>query len=400
MVKNIFSFCLFLFSFYLFSQEKSIDSLQTKVKNEHRLEQKLEIPIAKYAKSKPFYRLSYHSTIIDVWKNSLNNFNGLITKYIFESNKKRTKTDTIFKKYEINNLMSKKIVEEVENIKEIPDDKLIKGWKFGYDGITYELKLLNNKQYQEKSYWTPNSQDSTILEVNKIKIFLEDIKSITKMDSITLDFKKLYKSNHSYTDGSGWATFVMPNEVVSLNYLGNYRLPLGLNINFYQNKFKNTKLNIGIGMSYKRGLHGNYSFSTAIGKSGIINFKNYSDGLNISYEKSKLNYTNFGVLFEKYTLSYYGSINNKITLETGFVNQKNNNGLSFGISKRVKKIDLKTFYTVSIFDNKTTNYEVGISKRLRHKNKYYFDIDLYYEKIFDFNNFNVNIYFPLFSYRN
>jgi|GEM_PF-4739485 len=400
MVKNIFSFCLFLFSFCLFSQEKNIDSLKPHIKKEHRLEQKLEIPIAEYAKSKTFYRLSYYSTIIDIWKDSLNNFNGLITKYIFESNKKRNKTDTIFKKYKINDLVSKKIVEKVENIKEIPNDSLIKGWKFGYDGITYALKLLNNKQYQEKSYWTPNSQDSTILEVNKIKIFLEDIKSITKMDSITVDFEKLYKSNHFYTDGSGRATFVIPNEVVSLSYLGSYRLPLGLNVSYYQNKFKNTKLDIGLGMSYKRGLHGNYSFSTAIGKYGIINFKNYNDGLNISYEKSRLNYTNFGDLFEKYILSYYGSINNKITLEIGVVKLKNNNGLSFGISKMIKEIDLKSFYTVSVFDNKTTNYEVGISKRLRHTKKYYFDIDLYYEKIFDFNNLNVSIFFPLFSYQN
>lgn len=401
MGKNIFYIILFLFSISLFSQEKKIDSLLTK--NKYQLEQKLQIPIVEFSQHNKYYRLSYFTTIIDVWKDSLNNYDGFITKYIFERKNNSPKTDTIFKKYILNEFVSKKIVDEIDSINDIPDNEHIKGWKFGFDGITYFFKLLNEQDYLEKSYWSPDSQDSTIVEVRKIKYLLETIKSAVNADSLKVDFEKIYKSNHYYTNGSSLSFFVLPNKNASINYVGTYRLPFGLNFGCYQNKFRNRKLDIGVGLSYKLGFSGNYLFSTAIGKYNIFKLKNYDDGLILDYEKSKLDYTNFGKSFETKTIRYYGNYYSNISLEIGFTKLKNDinyNGFKFGIGKRFKKIDMSSYYNFSTFENKITNYEVGVRKRIRYKNKYLLDLDLYYEKLFYFNSLNFGIYFPLFSYQN
>ena len=70
----------------------------------------------------------------------------------------------------------KKVIDSLR-INEIPTDKQIEKWKFGYDGITYKLEFKNEKVYSYKHYWTPGSQDK-FTESDLINFFVTEIDKI------------------------------------------------------------------------------------------------------------------------------------------------------------------------------------------------------------------------------
>ena len=71
---------------------------------------------------------------------------------------------------------------EESKILSIPTGDSIKNWKMGFDGITYQIEYTNKEIYTYKSYWTPNVQDSTLIEANKVEKFVSDISQMLNLE--------------------------------------------------------------------------------------------------------------------------------------------------------------------------------------------------------------------------
>lgn len=131
--------------------------------------------------------------ILDIWTKDGKVYNGKLINYTeryIDSEKKyqKRKKPKIF--YDITNIDTttiRKLLGFINEIAIIPSDENIENWSSGLDGEEYIIETSTNQTYSFKTYWTPNSQDSSLIEAQKIKKFISDIETCLAM-------KKKYKN--------------------------------------------------------------------------------------------------------------------------------------------------------------------------------------------------------------
>jgi hypothetical protein len=145
--------------------------------------------------SLPYYfRVWKANQVLDIWKTHDNSFFGLLTSWVTEQTPAKEKpTDrTLISK----NFLQSDTVEQILNlinvsqIVNLPTDDSIKGWKHGFDGITYITEFSTKNDYSFKTYWTPKAQDTTLKEAKKVQSFVDRIFELSNSLTIWKMFEK------------------------------------------------------------------------------------------------------------------------------------------------------------------------------------------------------------------
>lgn len=405
-MKQNFTFLFLLFVMTVFGQKTVNDSIEKKEYDKYnlRIVKKTQLPDLLKTKEDFYFRLSFEGTEIDIWKDSTNNINGILTKFIFSKEDKTNKNDTIFKKYKLENSYEIYNLINESKILDIPSEKEIKNWSNGHDGITYTFEFANKYNYQIKSYWTPSAQDSTITEAKSLVKFCEEINVLAKYYSTNESFERELPLGFKYENGSIWVLSKpkISNSYVYFDYNGNYKLPLGFTFGYYVNKIKKKKFNLGIRINLQNNFSDNLHFENIIWKRKIFgNDNNYYDSFRLIYEYSKLDYVKTFPKFENYKINYAGTIDKFFSFDLGYnqlKTEKTFDGISLELSKRFKSINLEPYYNINIFENRITNYKVGMRKSIPIKmgnRNFRISTNLFYEKTFDFKSLNFSLYVPI-----
>ena len=120
-----------------------------------------------------YFRIWKPNQVIDIFRNDNGTYSGQLTMWTSEyvSQKEKHTNRTLIFKIVIPTdtviLMAGLI--NSSTILNLPTDNLIKGWKQGFDGITYITEFSTKKQYSFKTYWTPEIQD-TLKEAQLVRI--------------------------------------------------------------------------------------------------------------------------------------------------------------------------------------------------------------------------------------
>ncbi|WP_410696651.1 hypothetical protein [Chryseobacterium sp. SIMBA_028] len=201
----VFSF----FSLSLFAQQyeltKDIDTLYY-YKYEKPIIEKLRL--IKPTEKKDFCRFSSDKYYLEL--SSKSNKYLMYADEIWEG-KKTGKT--FIKEFDLTD----KQVNEIKNliislkIHEIPTDKQIKDWAFGFDGITYKFELKNGNNYSYKHYWTPTSQQKFV-ESNVINYFVIKIDEIIDYQQNSKKFTKEIPYFSWTKDGVSWNALKLINK--------------------------------------------------------------------------------------------------------------------------------------------------------------------------------------------
>jgi len=111
---------------------------------------------------------------------------------------KQTK-DFFLKSFELEHEQVAAIRQEIHalGIDTLPSGKYIKGWTYGFDGITYYLEQKKENQYTFKSYWTPSIQEN-LKEARVLSDFLD-----SKLDKI-IEYEKKKKLFEQEVPFYGW----------------------------------------------------------------------------------------------------------------------------------------------------------------------------------------------------
>lgn len=398
-------FILFLFFQLGFAQKEIIDSINDSYFEKYELPQlkKFDLKNLKTTQEDFYFRLSFHGTKIDFWKDSLNQNNGFVTKFVYQS-KKEVVVDTIIRKYPLDNVQLQKIENLIvfSKLDTIPDDSKIVKWTFGFDGITYRFEKATKKTYNVKSYWSPKYQDSTLFEVKKINMFINEFLKITKIDSLSVDFQKELPNGYFYSNNGSFAFYKLHNSFVNLDYLGDYRLPFGFCSHYYVNKINKKEFKIGASLNYQVDFNGNSRIQTYISKNSIFSAnKYYSDVIRFSYEKHDLDYIKSVGQFENYKINYAFSIDKYFNFGISYnqlVIDSRYNGLDLAFSKKMESVELTPYYEINLYENHLTNYVLGVSKTIKfnmHEKPIRIYSNLYYEKLFDFRSINFSLQIPI-----
>jgi len=142
-----------------------------------------------------YFRIWKANQVLDIWKTNYNTFYGQLTSWATEQTPAKEKpTDRILvvKKILHSDTIKQliKLIEKSE-ILNLPTDDSIKGWKHGFDGITYIIEFATKSNYNFKTYWTPKVQDSTLIEARYFQSFVDTIFRLSNSSTIWKDFEKL-----------------------------------------------------------------------------------------------------------------------------------------------------------------------------------------------------------------
>lgn len=128
----------------------------------------------------PFYfRVWNTNQVLDIWQTNDTSYAAQLTSWVTEQNPSKEKpTDRIFiDKRMLASDTVKQIVELINTskVKKLPSDNGIKGWKQGFDGVTYIIEFSTKDNYSFKTYWTPKAQDTTLIEAKVLQFFIDEI---------------------------------------------------------------------------------------------------------------------------------------------------------------------------------------------------------------------------------
>ena len=124
-----------------------------------------------------YFRFWKTNQVLDIWKNTDNSLAGQLTTWVTErtpAKEKSTNRIQISKK-KVQKDTVKLIYDLIEKYKvqQLPTDDSIKGWKKGFDGITYITEFASKLNYDFKLYWAPSTQDSTLQEAKFVQSFVD-----------------------------------------------------------------------------------------------------------------------------------------------------------------------------------------------------------------------------------
>ena len=142
----------------------------------------------------PFYfRIWKANQVIDISKNNNGVFSGQLTTWTSEIVQKKEKpTDrTLINKLTINTDTVYRLISLIDSssILKLPTDNLIKGWKQGFDGITYIIEYSTKDEYSFKTYWTPKVQD-TLREAILVQAFVDNVFELANAKFVWQTFTK------------------------------------------------------------------------------------------------------------------------------------------------------------------------------------------------------------------
>jgi hypothetical protein len=149
------------------------------------------------------YRITNSRQIIEV-SVSGENYNGFVISHTFtyvEYEKRgKVKEEIKFHKTPLTPDTSKIVFEMFSLLDSIPDMEEIKDWGRGFDGVIYALEKATDKNYQIKTYWSPNTQSDSTHHRSEIISFVENIYSKLNLSGYYWKFiSNLPKGD--YTDG-------------------------------------------------------------------------------------------------------------------------------------------------------------------------------------------------------
>ena len=140
-----------------------------------------------------YFRIWKPNQVIDISSNINNDYSAQVTTWTSEyvpKNEKHTNRTHIYKvaisAYAVNTLLT---LINSSDILNLPTDNLIKGWKQGFDGITYIIEFSTKKQYSFKTYWTPQVQD-TLREGKLVQSFVDSFFELADSKNIWRAFSK------------------------------------------------------------------------------------------------------------------------------------------------------------------------------------------------------------------
>lgn len=143
--------------------------------------------------------------------------NGLSHGYVIsyttaERGHKIKKWKTLFQKTPLDSIQTAQILNIYNTISSIPDCKKIQNWKEGLDGTTFFLEISSPGNYQLKSYWCPNIQDSSLTEAKQIQNFIDSIEVIAHKKKLYHDFFSKLKPG-SYGNGMCITTILNKKQI-------------------------------------------------------------------------------------------------------------------------------------------------------------------------------------------
>lgn len=403
-MKKNFTFLFLLFLTTVFGQKIVNDSLISEFEKEYinQNQQILKLKNLKKTNEDFYFRLNNNEITIELFYN--NGILNLETHQYYFQRKNSKNTDTIINHIKHNNENAIWLYDKIEKakIEKITPTKVKVTGKSGvFMTDDYYLEFSNKDNYSIKSF--PYSDLDTISENYTLKNLVNDLYKKIEVENLKKDFVDRLPSGYHYKNLFSYSFYKMLNSNFYLYYNGNYRLPLGAYFGYYVNKIKKKKFNMGVRFQIQNNLNNNLNIENVIWKGKIFgNQKTYSDYFRLIYEYNKLDYIKTFTKFENKKIIYSGKYNKYISFAIGYDQLKTDkiysNGFIFGISKDFESIHLEPYYDISVFENRITNYKLGINKSFQikagNKNLRIYT-SLFYEKTFDFKSLNFSLYVPI-----
>jgi hypothetical protein len=153
------------------------------------------------------FRFWANGQTVDIWTQDYITFFGILTNYAdtyepYNSKKREIKPSTNFSNQVIlDTSLARQSYLLIQSIHSIPSEDSIKGWANGCDGITYKFEISTPYYYSFKTYWTPKSQDTNLLEAKQIQKFVDEINSLL---NLKVEYEKFFSTLKpgSYTSDS------------------------------------------------------------------------------------------------------------------------------------------------------------------------------------------------------
>lgn len=406
MIKKVF--ILFLFFQLSFGQKVINDSLISKTERNlvYRAIKDSKIPELRNDTLSDFYfRLNHAGLMIDLYQDDYGKLILKSTQYFIKIKNNVVKDAIVFTKLH-DPKIANWLFTNVSNLK-LEDMIPAKKSDFGKAGVfmsdDYYIEFSNKKQYTIKSF--PFSDLDTISENYSLKDLITDLFEKMEIEKLKKEFREDLPGGYSYSNELGYSFYKLHNSYAYLDYLGDYRLPLGFSGYYYVNKINKKEFKIGAYFEYQVDFNGSSRIQTYISKNSIFSdYKSYFDEVRFLYARHDLDYIKSVGQFENYKINYaftidkyfnFGISYNQLKLEKSF------NGLDLAIGKDIESIELTPYYEISLYENHLTNYVVGVSKTINfnvYEKLIRIYSNLYYEKLFDFRSVNFSLQIPLLNF--
>lgn len=124
-------------------------------------------------------RVSCENWAVEVFSADLKTFEGrqyFITKHYLRSEGRSS--EELFKTKSMSKSHAREIYEAfvAKSVASIPDEKDIRGWPWGADGISYIIEYSTPSTYSFKTYWEPSASRYHVAEAAVIDDFVREIK--------------------------------------------------------------------------------------------------------------------------------------------------------------------------------------------------------------------------------
>ncbi len=172
------------------------------------LQQSLKIKPLNYTTDTFHFRFWRVNQAIDIWTNDFLKFYGLVTSFYEDDTKKKKPLDnkvrTVKQQQVLDSVRAKQVYNLVNQYKlvELPDADKIEGWRTGLDGFSYITETSTSSDYNFKTYWSPNAQDSTISEAQKIINFDKQLEELLNLENLEKEFFKSLPSGSYHYSGT------------------------------------------------------------------------------------------------------------------------------------------------------------------------------------------------------
>jgi hypothetical protein len=403
MIKKVF--LLFLFFQLGFAQKVTNDSLISKFEKDFVYR---AIEISKLSNlrndtiSNFYFRLNHADLIVDLYRDVYGKLNLKSTQFVIQNKKNIIKDTIVFYKFHDSNTANWLYTKIVDS--KLEEKVPFKNKTNGKSGVLmnddYYIEFSNKKKYQIKSF--PFSELDTISKNYSLKNVIDELFEKIEVEKEKKDFFESLPNGFHYSKMNRAAFYKLHNSSISLDYLGDYRLPFGFSSYYYVNKIAKKRFNLGALINCQVGFNGNSSVKTYVNKYNIFSDnKSFSDLIRFSYEIQDLDYIKSVGQFENYKINYAFSIDKYFNFGISYnqlVINSRYNGLDLAFSKKIESIELTPYYEISLYENHLTNYVVGVSKTIKfniHEKPIRIYSNLYYEKLFDFRNVNFSLQIPL-----
>ncbi|MDB5221808.1 MAG: hypothetical protein JWN83_475 [Chitinophagaceae bacterium] len=174
--------------------------------------EKLSLPLLDTSSYNKYYRIWSDRQVIDLWQNINGAFSGRLTTWADEyvSNKEEPtyRSFIVIKKLSDDTIKLLMSLINISNILSLPSDDSIKGWRRGFDGITYIIEQSSKENYSFKTYWTPRVQDS-LKEAKQVQEFIDSIFFLTNAPNILKEFSKAIPYECYFNGGIGVACKIL-----------------------------------------------------------------------------------------------------------------------------------------------------------------------------------------------